>query len=128
MITWLTRSTGFAISTQRYSARGNRLLTSLGEQRLQVERRVTISAGHSAPRAVAVELDAVPVGILQVDRLADAVIGGADPDARIEHGLQCLGERLPVGVADRDVVEPGRPGGGGEPPFDSQVFSAMWWW
>ena len=44
---------------------------------------------------VPVELDPVAVGVGEVDRLADAVVGGAaDRDPRLDQALQRVGERL----------------------------------
>ncbi len=36
--------------------------------------------------------------------------------------------RSPGRVQDGRVVQSRGPGGGGEPPRLSQVFSPMWWW
>src|SRR5262249_58069217 len=64
-------------------------------------------------RQVAVELDAVAVGIAQVEGLAHAVVGGAfERDAGAAQALERVRERAAVRVADRDVIEPGRPGRG----------------
>ena len=44
-------------------------------------------------RTVAVELDAVPVGVSEVERLADAVVGDAvEGDAGVDDPLHCLGK------------------------------------
>ena len=65
--------------------------------------------GHSSLRAIPVELEPVAVGIAQVERLADAVIGRAvERDARVDQAAQRVGERGAIGIADRGVVEPGR--------------------
>ena len=62
-------------------------------------------------RPVAVELDAVAVRVAQVDRLGDAVVGGAvDRPLRVDEPLERVAELRPVRVADRDVVEAGRAG------------------
>ena len=71
------------------------------------------AAGRPGPllfRPVAVELDPVPVGIAEVDRLGDAVVGRAvDRPTGLGEPPQRVAERAPVRVADRDVIEPGRP-------------------
>ena len=61
-------------------------------------------------RAIPVELDAVPVRVAEVERLADAVVGRAvEADPGVEQPAQRVGERLAGRVADRGVEEPGRP-------------------
>src|SRR5688572_2387791 len=54
---------------------------------------------------VVVELDAVSIGIAEVDGFTDAVVGPADPDARVEHALDCLGQGGAARIADGEVVE-----------------------
>ena len=51
-----------------------------------------------------------------------------DRDAVVEQPLDGAAELVAVGVEERDVVEAGVPGGGGEAPALSQVFRPMWWW
>ena len=107
----------------------------LGQERLHVERprhhrdlAVRVARPFLA-WAVAVELDAVSVRVAQVERLADAVVGGTvelDPGRR--QPAQRVGQGGAIGIAHGDVVETRVPGGGGEPPSDSQVLSPMWWW
>ena len=78
-------------------------------------------------RAVAIELDAVLVGVAEIERFADAVIAGAvELDAGLDQPAERVGERRARRVEDGDVVEPGRAGGGGRPPLLSQVLSPMW--
>ena len=64
-------------------------------------------------RPVGVELDAVAVRIGEVDRLRDAVVGGA-LDRRAGHGeaAQRLREREPVREEQREVVQAGVAAGG----------------
>lgn len=70
-------------------------------------------AGPVGGGAVAVEFDAVLVGIAQVDRFAHAVVGRAvDHDARGEHAVQRVRQRGAIRVKDRGVVESGRAGRG----------------
>ena len=62
-------------------------------------------------RAVVVELDAVAVGVLEVDRDGGAVVGGVvDRVAVVEQPLDGAGELAPVGVDEGDVVEAGVAG------------------
>ncbi len=59
-------------------------------------------------RPVGVDLDAVPVGIAQIDRLADVVIGEAlDPRLVARRVREPAREARPVGHEQRDVVEAG---------------------
>ena len=86
-------------------------------------------AGPLVRCAVDVEFDAVAVGIAEVQRLADAVVAGAvEGDAGLDEAAQGVGEVAARGVEDRRVIEAGGAGGGGEPPWLSQVFRPMWWW
>ena len=71
----------------------------------------------SPPRACAatrlgpipVELDAVLVGIAQVERLADAVVAGAvERDAGRDQPAQRVGQRRACRIEDREVEQPGR--------------------
>src|SRR5581483_7731379 len=123
IVTWSTRSTALAMRMTGIAQTAGRRspcfhrsaevleLGRFGEQRPEVERRRVHLLRPLRARPIAVELDAVPVRIAQVDRLADAVVGGpAQPDPGLEHALHRTGERLPVRAADRDGVEPGRPG------------------
>ena len=81
------------------------------------------------PRTVAVELDAVSVGIVEVERLADAVVGSpGERDAGVDDAAERVGELRAVGIADRRVEEAVEPRGGGLPPRLSHVFRPMWWW
>ena len=81
-------------SSRRSAARSSRSLTI-----------AQLAVGRARPllaRAVAVELDAVAVGVAQVDRLADAVVARAvERDARVEHAAERVRERPAVRVADR---------------------------
>src|SRR5690606_10179910 len=58
--------------------------------------------------AIPVDLDAVAIGIAQVDRLAHAVVGGArqTPTAAID-ALNRLGQVPPLGHSDGEVVQAG---------------------
>src|ERR1051326_7931428 len=62
-------------------------------------------------RPVAVEFDAVLVGIAQIERLADAVVAGAvELDAGGQHAMQRIGQRGTVGIEDSGVKQAGRAG------------------
>ena len=59
-----------------------------------------------AARAVVVELDAVAVGVVEVDGDGAAVVGAVvDRDAVVEQPLDGAAELVAVGVEERDVVE-----------------------
>src|SRR5439155_1644822 len=59
-------------------------------------------------RPVAVELDAVVVGVAEVERLADAVVGRAvEPDPGVAEAAEGVTEGGAGRISDRDVVEPG---------------------
>src|SRR5579871_4118725 len=92
-------------SSWRRAARIGFLGRVLVEQRLQVERArehrhalaATVGARPLLDGTVAVELDAVAVVVGEVDRLADAVVGGAlERDPGREHAPEGIGERRPV--------------------------------
>jgi hypothetical protein len=73
--------------------------------------------GPVLDRPVAVELDPVPVGVVEVDRLGDAVVRRAgDRRARDRQPLEGAGQLLAVWEEQREVVEPrvaaGRPRAG----------------
>ena len=69
------------------------------------------------------------IRVTKVDGLADAVVGRAlELDVRSQDTVHRLRQGLAVRKSHRHVVEPVVPGGGGEPPCDSQVLSPMWWW
>ena len=80
-------------------------------------------------RAVAVELDAVPVRIAQIERLADAVVAGpVERDAGLDRAGAAR-RRAPRGSDRgwRGGKGPVVPGAGGAPPWLSQVLRPMWW-
>ena len=59
-------------------------------------------------RPVAVELDAVLVGIAQIQRLADAVVAGAvELDAGLDHAIQRIRQRRARGIENGGVKQPG---------------------
>src|SRR6266542_870721 len=61
-------------------------------------------------RAVAIELDAILVGIAEIDRLADAVVARTvERDAGVQNGAHRLRQGPAIRIADRDVEESGRP-------------------
>src|SRR6266508_1765306 len=92
--------------------------TGFGEQRVQVERLADHGDALAVERqrpllpwTVAVELEPVAVGIVEVDRLADAVIGGAgDGNLRLDEPFQRIRQRSAGRIAHGHVVEAGRPG------------------
>src|ERR1700730_3237236 len=61
------------------------------------------------PGTVPIELDAVVVGIAQVQRFADAVIAGAvERNSSLDHAMQCVGERWAGRIEDGGVKQSGR--------------------
>ena len=59
-------------------------------------------------RPVAIELDAVLVGIAQIKRLADAVVAGAvELDAGLDHAIQRIRQRRARGIENGGVKQPG---------------------
>ena len=98
-------------------ARRRRRLRPLAEQVLEVEpfgehreRAVRVRRPFRL-RPVAVELDAVPVGIVKVEGLADAVVAGAgERDAGRDQPAERVGERRPARVEDGVMIEAGRAG------------------
>src|SRR5689334_4696783 len=76
----------------------------------------TFDVGPSLGRTVPVNLDAVAIRIVEIDRLGDAVIGCAtDAHAVVRDTLIGPRERLPVGIGEGDVKETGVPGWRGRP-------------
>src|SRR5918995_3042097 len=84
-----------------------------GEERAEVdglglEHGPAVGVEPVGPRAVEVELDAVAVGIGQVDGDRAAVVAGAvDREAVIEQALDGAAQLVPVRVEEGDVVEAG---------------------
>jgi len=67
------------------------------------------AGGHWARGAVAVELDAQPVGVVEVERLGNAVVGGAGQrDLRLGDPLECGTEAGTAVEQQRRVEEAGR--------------------
>jgi hypothetical protein len=61
-------------------------------------------------RPVAIELDPVPLGVGEVERLADEVVGrAAQVPARIEDSAERAGEVGPGRDEERQVEQPRRP-------------------
>ena len=126
--------------TRRADARrraGRRAQPASASRSWRSSRRVNIAtpspSARSRPllaRPVAVELDAVPVRVAQVDRLADAVVGGAvERDAGVEHAAHGVGQRPPVrDSGSRRERARSCPAAAVTRPCDSQVFRPMWWW
>ena len=72
-----------------------------------------VGAGPFGGGAVAVEFDAVLVGVAQIEGFAHAVVGRAfERDAGGDEAAQGVGERGAVGIKNRGVVEAGGAGGG----------------
>src|SRR5215218_9255798 len=97
--------------TARFSRRSRLLLwlVEFREERTEIERRGVHVVGPLVARTVAIELDAVAVRVVQVDRLADAVVARAGQrHAGVDDSSHRVGERLSVGVADRRMEETGR--------------------
>src|SRR3954464_15384885 len=97
-----------AVRCTRYS--------DLRDQAVQVERqrrhlKVVAVVAPLRPRPITVDLDAVVLGIAEVERLADEVIRGtAQPPAGTNDVRERPGERCPPGYEDREVEQPGRAG------------------
>lgn len=99
-------------STHQSPAASN-LSIELGEQVAKVEwladHREPLAAGKTWPllaRAIAIELEAIAVGIVEVESLADAVVRGtAEHDAGVGETPQRIGERTAVWIANRNVKE-----------------------
>ena len=95
------------------------LAAELAEHAVEVERQGVhlqdaVADRPLLPRAVAVELDAVALGIAQVERLADQVIGGAaQAPAGLGDALQGAGEIGAARHEDRQVKEAARAAGAG---------------
>ena len=94
---------------------GRRLAAGLAEQALEIERkrrhldRVTGERPFVA-RPVAVELDAVPLRVGEVERLGDEMVGGSgERPARTGHPAQRACEVGPRRHEEREVEEAGRP-------------------
>ena len=88
--------------------------SGFGEQCVQVERdrhhrHASVRVARPfLPRAVTVELDAVSVRVVEVDGLADAVIGSTgERHTRIDEPAERIRELRAIGIADRGVEEPG---------------------
>ena len=82
---------------------------SRSSRRVNMATRARRVAGPPVPRAVPVELDAVPVRVAQVQGLAHAVVRGpVEGYARRWQAPERVGELRPAGVKDRQVVEAGR--------------------
>ncbi len=104
---------------RRYRRGG--LLAELRQQVIQVERQRDhphpVAVGGPLPalaRAVGVYLDPQAVGIAQVQRLGDAVVGGPlERPASPGDPSHALGERRAAGVQPGDVVEAGGARGKG---------------
>ena len=109
-------------------------LSELGHQAVEVEGapregQFAFPPGPLARVAIPGELDAVVVGVVEVDCLVGAVVGGAvDGPAVVQQALQGNGQITALRIVYGEVVEPGRAAGGGGPPALSHVFSPMWWW
>jgi len=71
-----------------------------------------LAVGRARPlflRPVPVKLDAVLVGIAQVERLADAVIGSAvERNLRLDQTAQRIAQRRAGRIEDREMVQAGR--------------------
>ena len=100
----------------RADVRGGRLAGARGEQRIEVQRRgagvVAEARGPALAREVGGQLDAVAVGIGQVDRFVGPVVGRAlDVGVRggHAHGRAC--EFLAAGIQQRVMERSGVPAG-----------------
>jgi hypothetical protein len=94
--------------------RGRRFVAArFGQQALEVERQrrhLDLVAGPAPllARAVAVELDSVALGVAQVERLADQVVGRpGEAPARVGHAAQRAREVGPARHEQREVEEAG---------------------
>jgi len=104
-----------------------RRVAGFGEQVRQIEparEHGELAVGGQRPlclRPIPIKLDAVIVGIAQIDRLADAVIGSAfERNLGVEHAAQRRAERRAGRIEDRQMIE-----AGGARRRLSQVLSPM---
>ena len=87
----------------------------LCEQPIEIERlgghsQLTADARPFVSRAIAIEFDAVAVGIAQVNRLAHAVVGSAlDRDALIEQALERAREFAAIRIKNCKMIKPCPP-------------------
>jgi hypothetical protein len=94
-------------------------MISFGEEGLEVERIgnhgefAGRGAGPFGLGAVAVEFDAILIGVAEVEGFAHAVIRGpVELDAGLDEAAKGIGEGGAVRVKDRGVIEPGGAGRG----------------
>ena len=120
-ITWAYM--GYSLG--RGGARGG----GLRVEAVGLEDRPAVGVEPLGARAVVVELDAVAVGVVEVDGDGAAVVGAVvDRDAVVEQALDGMAELLAVGVDERDVVEAGVAGRRRLGASLSHVLMPMWWW
>ena len=82
-----------------------------------LQHRPAVGVEPLGARSVVVQLDAVRVGVGEVDGDAAAVVGGVvDRMAVVEQAAHGAAQLAAVGVEERDVVEARVPGVGGVPP------------
>ena len=105
--------------TTRQTDEGLELGFGFGEEGFEVEGAGVhgqVALGVFGPLgfgAVPVEFDSVVVGVVEVEGLADAVVGGSvEGDIGGEEAVECVGERGTGGVEDGEVVEAGGSGRG----------------
>ena len=73
--------------------------------------QLPVGARPLLARPVAVDLDPVALGIVEVERLRDEVVGGArEPVPGLGHPAERAGELGAVGDEQREVEQPRRPG------------------
>jgi hypothetical protein len=84
----------------------------LGKQLLEIERlgdhgQVALRGARPLGlRAVPVELDAVAIGIAEIERLADAVVGGSlKRNVRADKAAERIGQLRARGIDDGEVIE-----------------------
>ena len=87
-------------AARRAGVRHHVALSVVGTQRLGAHPQLTTFSPPCGARPIGVDLDAEPVGIVQVDGLADQVVRGADSLSQVADVAQ-----------DGEVVEPEPPAG-----------------
>ena len=90
----------------------HRARLGLGEQPSQVQRlgaHLQLTVFRARPfrrRAIAIQLDAIPIRITQVHRLAHPMVRRPlERDPVIQHSPHRAGERRPIGIENREVIE-----------------------
>src|SRR5215218_4761657 len=108
------RCEGFRLSEPLAPCSPNwKLLVELRQEIMQIEslRVHGLVAGSVdrpfAPRSVTIDLDAVAIGIVQINGLTHPMVGGAvNCHPVVDQALQGAGQFLSAGIEDGEVVQP----------------------